>query len=64
MCLGWLVQEKTDLPPGIAVRALLHILTKPEHQKDLDHHSVGEIIEWLQANPDTDENELFKIEWG
>jgi len=64
VCLGWLVQEKTDMPPGIAVRTLLHILTKPEHQKDLDQHAVREIIEWLQANPDTDENELFKIEWG
>ncbi len=63
-CLNNLVHEKADFPPTLAVQALMDSLKTPEPPRGLDQHNLGEIIKWLQANPATNPDALFKIEWG
>ncbi|MCI0540881.1 MAG: hypothetical protein L0Z50_37245 [Verrucomicrobiales bacterium] len=63
-CLNRLVHEKADFPSTLAVRALMDTLNTPEPPRGLDQHAVAEIIKWLQDNPSTSSDALFKIEWA
>jgi hypothetical protein len=63
-CLNRLVHEKADFPPALAVQALLDSLNAHEPLGALDQHTLSEIIKWLQANPATNPDALFKIEWA
>jgi hypothetical protein len=46
------------------VRALLESLTVERSFGTLDQHDVVELIKWLQDNPETDPDALFRIEWS
>ena len=63
-CLSRLIHQKIDLPPTLAVQALLGSLKTPEPPRGLDQHALGEIIKWLQDNPATSPEALFNIEWA
>ncbi|HWV99353.1 MAG TPA: hypothetical protein VNZ64_06625 [Candidatus Acidoferrum sp.] len=62
-CLSRLVHEKAEFAPPLAVQGLMDSLKTPEPMGGLDQHNLSEIIKWLQANPATNREALFKIEW-
>lgn len=63
-CLGWLILEKIYFPPPLAIRALLDAVRTQEPMYEPDQYTVGELIKWLQANPASDPELLFQIEWA
>jgi hypothetical protein len=63
VCLGRLVHGKSDFPPTLAVQALMDYLKAPENGS-FDQYTVSEIIKWLQENPATNPDALFKVEWA
>ncbi len=63
-CLNRLVHEKAEFPPAVAVQALLDAANTEEPLRGLDQYTLSEIIKWLQANPATDPEALFRIEWA
>jgi len=62
-CIGRLVHEKVVFPPALAVKALLDSLHSSEPSGVIDRYSLGDVIKWLQNNPDTSQDDLFAIEW-
>ena len=46
------------------MRALLESLTVERSFGTLDQHDVVELVKWLQENPKTDPDALFRIEWS
>ncbi|MBL7072867.1 MAG: hypothetical protein ISS33_03680 [Candidatus Omnitrophica bacterium] len=63
-CLSNLVHEKSTFSPDYAVRALMDNLIVEEKINNRTQHDILKIIKWLQDNPITDPNVLFKIEWN
>lgn len=64
-CLSSLVHDKVTFEPDLAVRSLIGTLTTKETQAGpLDRYDIIELIKWLQNNPKTDPDALFKIEWN
>jgi hypothetical protein len=63
-CLNSLVHEKVSFSPELAARALLDAVNTSEPLRGLDQYALTEIIKWLQVNPSTDPDALFKIEWA
>jgi len=61
-CLDRLVHMKMAFPPDVAVHALINRLKEEEKSDALDRHALLELIKWLQDNPNTDTNALFRIE--
>jgi hypothetical protein len=63
-CLHRLVHTKASFPPDLAVRTLLDGRTASQIAGHFDQHAAMEIIRWLQSNPNTDPEALFRIEWA
>ncbi|MCK4518519.1 MAG: hypothetical protein KAU12_00220 [Candidatus Omnitrophica bacterium] len=63
-CLNRLIHDKITFPPDIAVRSLMDTLTTEKNQDIFDRHDILKLIKWLQNNPSTDPNALFRIEWN
>lgn len=63
-CLNSLIHDKIDLAPELAVRALKDNLNNVEDKGAHDRDDILEVIKWLQSNPKTNTDELFKIEWS
>ena len=63
-CFARLIFSKISFPTEPAVRALLENLSVERSFGTLDQHDVVELIKWLQDNPETDPNALFRIEWN
>lgn len=63
-CLNSLIYHKVDFAPELAVRGLLDGLSKDEPPVGLGQYELTEIIKWLQANPASNPDALFQIEWS
>ena len=63
-CFARLIFSKISFPAELAVRALLESLTADRSFGTLDQHDLVELIKWLQENPKTDSDALFRIEWS
>lgn len=55
-------QEPID--PNQVVRVLNALAQSPDAIRGMDTHAVTQLIKVLQKNPDTNQEELFKIEWA
>lgn len=62
VCLNRLAHQKADFTPELAVRALMDGLK--ELPSGFNHHAVLELIQWLQDNPKTNPDDLFRVEWA
>jgi hypothetical protein len=63
-CLRRLTHRKDIGPVELVIRVLQANLTSDEPVGNHDHQAILSLIRWLQNNPDTDTEQLFKIEWG
>lgn len=63
-CLSRLIHEKQPTPPDLVIRTLQASLVSEEPANALDQHTMIELINWLQTNPETDSEKLFHIEWS
>lgn len=63
-CLYMMVQNKQLFDKEKAARALLGALESKESPHATDSHEILEIIKALQKAPDTNTDDLFKVEWA
>ena len=61
--IEWL-SDKKPLDKSRSVKALRAALSSQESLPEMGAHTIIEIIEALQDDPDTDPNDLFQIEWA
>lgn len=59
-----LIYSKGPFENGQIVRVLNALLQAPDQLRAMDVHAVAQLIKKLQENPDTNQDELFKIEWA
>ncbi len=64
LCLYQLAMEKKPLPTELTIKTLLAAVLDGAENVRFDTHEVGEIIEQLQEDPTTDQDDLFKVEWA
>ena len=64
LCIYQLALEKKPLPTDLAIKILLAAVSEGAEKIRFDPHEVGEIIEQLQEDPNTDQEGLFKVEWA
>jgi len=57
-----IAHEKAEFAPEFAVQALLDGLK--ELPSGFNHHAIFELIQWLQENPKTNPDDLFRVEWA
>ncbi|MEI2724655.1 MAG: hypothetical protein V9H26_14280 [Verrucomicrobiota bacterium] len=62
VCLNRLAHTKAEFAPELAVQALMEGLK--ELPSGFDHHAILELIQWLQDNPKTNPDDLFRVEWA
>jgi hypothetical protein len=58
-----LLYSQEPIDPNQIIRVLNALSQSPEAVRGMDTHAVMELIKVLQKNPDTNQEELFKIEW-
>lgn len=63
-CLYRMLHEQQPFDNTQAIRALLEALKSSESPHSMDVYEVVEIIKALQNDPDTNLNDLFKVEWA
>ncbi len=63
-CLARVVDDKRPLDSDRAVKALLRAVPSQEPVHSLHTHHLTSIIQALQDDPDTDQDELLKVEWA
>jgi len=63
-CLYKILLDKQPLDKTRAVQALLSAVSSTEPSYTLDGHHTVEIIKALQNDPDTNPDDLFRIEWA
>jgi hypothetical protein len=63
-CLSKMLYEKKPLNKDLSARALLAAVNTEESSHAMDVHNITELIKVLQNDPDTNPDELFKIEWA
>jgi hypothetical protein len=59
-----LVYKKEPIESQQIVRVLNALLHLPDQLRGMDVHAVVRLIKGLQKDPNTDQDELFKIEWA
>jgi hypothetical protein len=59
-----LIYSKGEVQPHQIARALNALLQSQDGLKNMDAHAVTHLIGKLQADPDTNQDELFKLEWA
>ncbi len=62
-CLYVMLHEKQSLDKTRSVKALLAAVSSAEPSYVMDAYYIVEIIKALQDDPDTDPDNLFKVEW-
>ncbi len=62
-CLSRVIYEKQPLNKDQAVKALLAAVSSGEPSGTMDVYETVEIIKALQSDPDTNPDDLFRIEW-
>lgn len=63
-CLERIRHTKQPIDSNQCVRALLAALSSNEPSYVMDGYNIVDLIKFLQAEPDVNQNELFRIEWG
>lgn len=63
-CLDGMLQDHKPFDMKIAIRVLLAALTSSESPHSTTAHEIVEIIKALQDDPDTNQSDLFQIEWA
>ncbi len=63
-CLHKMLHDKRPFDSGRAVRALLAALESTEGAHSMDAYQTVEIIKALQADPATNPDDLFRVEWS
>ncbi len=61
--IEWL-SDKKPLDKSRSVKALMAAISSQEPLPEMGKHTIIEIIEALQDDPNTDPNDLFQIEWA
>src|SRR5262249_49815197 len=59
-----LIYSKGEFQPDQIARALTALLRSEESLKNMDAHAVAHLIGKLQVNSQTNQDELFKLEWA
>ena len=63
-CLRQMKRNKQPLDKARSVKALMVAISSQEPLPEMGTHTIIEIIEALQDDPDTDPDDLFQIEWA
>ena len=63
-CLYVILHDKQPLDKARTVRALLSALSSAEPRYAMDVYYIVEIIKALQDDPDTNPDDLARVEWG
>lgn len=63
-CLGRMLHGKRTIDVNQAVRALHAVGTSSEPLRSMDTYDITKIIKALQDDPETDPEDLFRIEWA
>ena len=63
-CLYCLVQNAVDFDPQIAIDCLMAGLNSTEVGIGFDQHDIVKIVQWLQDDPRTKLEALFRVEWA
>jgi len=63
-CLDCRVHKKLPLDSERTVKALLDAVSVSEPLRTMDTYHVIELIKALQNDPETDQDDLFKVEWA
>ena len=62
-CLFRMLHDKQPLDKSRSVKALLAAIDSKEPSYTMDTHHIAKIIKALQDDPDTDPDDLFRVEW-
>ncbi|MBI5213336.1 MAG: hypothetical protein HY957_08195, partial [Nitrospirae bacterium] len=63
-CLHYRFYKKLPLDNKRTVRALLDAVSVKEPANTMDTHNITDLIKALQNDPETEEDDLFRIEWA
>jgi len=63
-CLNRILHDKKPLDKTKAINALLNAVSSKETDSQMDRYYTTEIIKALQNDPDTDREDLFRIEFA
>ena len=63
-CLYCRLHKKLPLDAKRTVRALLDAVSPKEPVNTMDTYHIAELIKALQNNSETDQNDLFRVEWA
>jgi len=63
-CLNAMLFNKEPLDKALAVKALLAAINSKEPSYTIDPYETVEVIKALQEDPDTDPDDLFRVEWA
>lgn len=63
-CLDRMRHDKQPIDSNQCVRVLLAALSSSEPSHAMDVYDIVELIKFLQAEPSTNQNDLFRIEWA
>lgn len=62
-CLSKMLHDKQPFDNRLAVRVLLEALKSPQPPQSVDVYDIVEIIKALQSDPNTNPEDLFRVEW-
>jgi hypothetical protein len=63
-CLNRILHDKQPLDKSRSVQSLLAAVSSTEPSYEMDAYHIVEIIKALQDDPDTDPEDLFRVEWA
>jgi uncharacterized protein YciU (UPF0263 family) len=63
-CLNGMLHDQKTLDKSLSVKALIAAINSPEPSYAMDIYHIVKIIKALQADPDTDPDDLFRVEWA
>lgn len=63
-CLAKQIHDGEPLDKPLAAAALLNTASSPESPERHDTYGIIDVIKYLQDDPETDEEDLFRIEWA
>ena len=62
-CLHRMLYNKHPLDKSQSVKALIDAASSAEPSSAMDTHQIGEVIKALQDDPNTDPEDLYRVEW-
>jgi hypothetical protein len=63
-CLNYRLHKKLPFDAKRTVRALLETVSSSEPTTNIDSYEITELIKALQNDSNTDQDDLFKVEWA